>query len=162
MTPLWFKIALQFLGVREAPGAANSNVIMGWAKAVGGAILGIVYPGDATPWCGLFVANAIRAAGLMPPKIAVRAKAWATWGVPCRPCEGAILVFERPGGGHVGFYAGENETKYLVLGGNQGDAVSKAWFDKTRCIAVRWPDLAIPRGRVVRLAGDGPSSRNEA
>lgn len=162
MTPLWFKIALQFIGVREVPGAANSTVIMGWAKAVGGAILGIAYPGDATPWCGLFVANAIRAAGLMPPKIAVRAKAWATWGIKTDPCEGAVLVFERDGGGHVGFYVGENAFSYLVLGGNQGDAVSKAWIAKRRCIACRWPDPAIPRGRRIELAASGPLSANEA
>ncbi|RZL83684.1 MAG: hypothetical protein EOP66_03605 [Sphingomonas sp.] len=74
------------------------------------------------------------------PMLAVRAKSWATWGVNLRAerlAPGAVLVFERPGGGHVGFYVGEDATAYHVLGGNQGDRVTVARIEKERCIARR-------------------------
>jgi hypothetical protein len=45
---------------------------------------------------------------------------------PERSAYEAVLVFERPGGGHVGYYFGEDATAYHVLGGNQGDAVTIA------------------------------------
>jgi uncharacterized protein (TIGR02594 family) len=166
MTPSWMTIAAGFIGLRETPGPANNNTIMGWAKSLGVRVLGMDYANDATPWCGLFVANCIRSAGLLPAKIAVRAKAWATWGVPVDPCEGAVLVFERQGGGHVGFYAGETAGPagaYLVLGGNQGDAVSKTWISKARCVASRWPDHCIPLGNRIMIGSAALAlSRNEA
>jgi hypothetical protein len=51
----------------------------------------------------------------------------------------ASLVFKREGGGHVGFYLGEDASSYQVLGGNQDDAVSVARLPKTRLIASRCP-----------------------
>jgi hypothetical protein len=75
-----------------------------------------------------------------------------------------VLVFERPGGGHVGFYAGESGASYRVLGGNQGDAVSHAWIAKARCIAVRWPPGVPAPAKPVKVVGfpQGELSRNEA
>jgi hypothetical protein len=45
-------------------------------------VLGIVYNANDVPWCGVFVANCLRAAGvdLSGMKVTVRAKPWATWG----------------------------------------------------------------------------------
>lgn len=88
------------------------------------------------------------------------------WGQALRPerlAPGAVLVFGRPGGGHVGFYLGEDAADYVVLGGNQGDAVSIARLAKARCIARRWPsgEPVIGRPRIVRKAGVKTSS-NEA
>ena len=162
--PLWHRVAEAQLGVREIPGVRSNPRILEWAKKVGGR-LGIGYTSDETPWCGLFVAWCMTAAGLIPPPIAVRAKAWASWGEPLdAPGLGAVLVFERPGGGHVGLYAGETSAAYRVLGGNQGDAVSFAWIAKARCVAVRWP-TGVPRpARPVKVVGfpQGELSRNEA
>jgi uncharacterized protein (TIGR02594 family) len=158
----WMIAARAKIGVRETPGEKNTPAIMKWASSLGSAVLGIAYGADSVPWCGLFVAQCIAEAGLKPPKIAVRAKAWATWGEASEPCEGAVLVFERPGGGHVGFYAGENKLAYRVLGGNQGDAVSYAWIEKSRCIAVRWPAGYLPKGVVMTMTGSGQLSTNEA
>lgn len=156
-------LARQWLGLKEAPGAASNPTIMGWAKRLGVKVLGMVYGNDATPWCGLFVAAMIAEAGFSPPPIAVRAKSWAAWGEASEPCEGAVLVFERPGGGHVGFYAGERADAYRVLGGNQGDAVSLAWIAKARCVAVRWPAAVRPKGdRIVLADAGGVLSANEA
>lgn len=161
--PPWMPRAVAKLGIRETPGPANNPTIMGWAKGLGVKILGIVYADDsAVPWCGLFVAEVMSEAGFRPPPIAVRAKAWATWGTEVAPCEGAVLVFQRPGGGHVGFYAGETSSAFRVLGGNQGDAVSYAWIARDRCIACRWPPGGPPVGARLQVAGAGPLSNNEA
>lgn len=136
------------------------------AKAVGQKRLGIPYTADSTAWCGLFVGWAVLQSGLEPPSICVRAKAWATWGANLRPevlCSGAVLVFDRAGGGHVGFYAGEDATHYHVLGGNQGDAVSIMRLEKLRCIARRWPHGVPVIGKPVWVNAKGAVvSINEA
>lgn len=164
--PAWLVAARAKLGTREAPGAANSPTIMGWAKRLGVKVLGIVYNADSVPWCGLFVAQCVSEVGLVPASIAVRAKSWATWGANLdadKLAPGAVLVFERPGGGHVGFYVGERSDAYRVLGGNQGDAVTETWIAKGRCVARRWPRGVPVIGARVQLAGSGePLSRNEA
>ena len=151
-TPLWHGVAKAQIGVKELPGPKSNPTILTWAGKVGRK-LGIAYTDDAVPWCGLFVAYCMTAAGQTPPDISVRAKAWATWGLPVEPTLGAVLVFERPGGGHVGFYAGETAAAYRVLGGNQGDAVNYAWIAKHRCIAVRWPPKASLPPKTIRVVG---------
>jgi len=166
--PAWLMAARKLLGTREAAGAANNASILGWAKLLGVKVLGIIYNADSTPWCGLFVAHCLRAAGidLSSMKVGVRAKAWATWGSAIaadRLAPGAILVFDRAGGGHVAFYVGEDSTHYHVLGGNQGDRVSIMRLEKSRCVARRWPGgVAVIGGPVKLLASGAPVSRNEA
>jgi uncharacterized protein (TIGR02594 family) len=163
--PLWLATARQSLGLREAPGPASNSTILGWAKRLGTKVLGIAYNADGVPWCGLFVAHCINSAGIQPPKIAVRAKAWATWGSRLRferLAPGAVLVFERQGGGHVGFYVGEDATHLNVLGGNQGDCVSIARLPKSRCIAARWPKgVPVISGPVRLSAAGAPISTRE-
>jgi len=157
----WMTWARAQIGTRETPGAGNTPKILEWARKVGAKALGIPYTADATPWCGLFAAAVVAQCGLRPPAIAIRAKQWAFWGEPAKPCVGAVLVFERPGGGHVGFYEAEDETAYHVLGGNQSDSVSVTRIAKSRCVAVRWPHgFAKTEPRIVK--GAGALSRNEA
>ena len=166
--PAWLLAARKLLGTREAAGAANNVSILGWAKLLGLKVLGIAYNADSVPWCGLFVAHCLKAANvdLSGMKVAVRAKAWATWGANLGPsvlAPGAVLVFDREGGGHVAFYVGEDPTHYHVLGGNQGDCVSIMRLAKGRCIARRWPRGFPVIGRPVHLSAAGtPVSRNEA
>ena len=157
--PLWLAVARAQVGVRETPGPKSNATILGWAAKVGKA-LGIAYADDAVPWCGLFVAYCVTAGGLFAPPIAVRAKSWASWGEASKPCLGAVLVFERQGGGHVGFYAGEDPTAFHVLGGNQGDKVSVTRIAKDRCIAVRWP-AGRPKTLPLMLTPSGALSTNE-
>ncbi len=164
--PAWLTAARAKLGTREAAGALNNPTIMGWAKKLGIKVLGIVYNADSVPWCGVFVATCLQEAGLPSAPIAVRATAWATYGQRLRferLAPGAILVFQRPGGGHVGFYMGEDADAFHVLGGNQGNAVTIMRIMKDRCIAARWPTGVAVTGAPVRLAKSGaPLSRNEA
>ena len=165
-TPPWLAVARALNGTREAAGPANNPTIMGWAKRLGIKVLGIAYNADSVPWCGVFVAHCMREAEIAPAPIAVRAKAWASWGSRLQPerlALGAVLVFERPGGGHVGFYVGEDQTAYHVLGGNQGNRVSIMRIAKDRLVASRWPTGWPVIGRPVWLSTDGvPVSRDEA
>ena len=159
----WIKVARTFSGLKEYPGAANNPTIMGWAKGLGTKLLGIAYAGDHVPWCGLFVAHCIKAAGHVTAPIAVRASSLATWGQPCKPVPGSVMVFKRPGGCHVVFLVGQNATSYRVLGGNQSDSVNETWIEKSRCVAVRWPTgVAVSADYLPMLSVKGTVSKNEA
>ena len=158
--PLWLKIARSFIGVKETPGPKHSATIMDWLRKLKSWI-----KDDETPWCGTFVAAVMQEAGLPYPAVYVRAKEWASYGANLRSTHvapGAILVFSREGGGHVGFYVGEDSTAYHVLGGNQSNAVNITRIAKSRCIAIRWPKGVPVLGGPVRLAVNGELSRNEA
>jgi hypothetical protein len=50
---------------------------------------------------------------------------------------GDVLVFKRGAGGHVGFYVGETEGTYAVLGGNQSDQVCITHILKERLLGAR-------------------------
>lgn len=164
--PPWLALAKSKLGTKEAAGPANSPTILGWARRLGLKVLGMVYNADSVPWCGVFVAICLADDRIEAPAIAERALSWADWGQSLRAdrlAPGAVLVFERPGGGHVGFYIGEDAAAYHVLGGNQSDAVTIARIAKGRCIARRWPTGRPVIGKPVRIATEGkPISRNEA
>ena len=156
------KIARSLIGTKEIPGPKHNQTILGWCKKLGARVLGITVNDDETPWCGTFAAWCVVSAGLTPPKIAVRAKAWAAFGKACSPVEGAVLVFGREGGGHVGFYVGEDATAYHVLGGNQSNTVNITRIAKSRLIASRWPSGVPVTGLAKVLKADGTLSKNEA
>jgi uncharacterized protein (TIGR02594 family) len=159
--PTWISVAKAYIGTAEIPGPKSNPKILQWAKRVA-ARLGITYADDDPPWCGLFAATCVQSAGFDPPRVAIRAKSWAAFGEPLdHPVNGAVLVFQRQGGGHVGFYAGATDTAYRVLGGNQSNKVGYAWIAKDRCIAVRWP-AGAPKGEAIRLTASGQLSTNEA
>lgn len=163
--PRWMKLARTDLGIRETPGVANNPVLMKRFSSITKA-LGIVYNADSVPWCGAIMAWWMTQSGITPPLIAVRAKSWATWGANIaadRIAPGAVLVFEREGGGHVALYVGEDSTHYHCLGGNQGDAITITRIAKSRCVARRWPKGEPVNGKPVKLLASGaPVSTSEA
>ena len=141
MAPIWLSVAQAFVGLREIIGPQSSQVILRWVEDTGAPSW---YTNDDQPWCALF-ANRVLAACQMPMSgkgyDLLRAKSFETWGRPLTgPSAGAVMVFARDGGGHVGFYLGENDHAYKVLGGNQGNSVSEAWIAKDRLTAMRWPE----------------------
>lgn len=161
MTP-WMDTATSLMGTKEVAGNGDNPTIIAWAHELGGWVSSF-YNHDAIPWCGLFVGLCIHRCGMPIPSNALGAKNWATWGVPIEhPCFGAVLVFQRPGGGHVGFYIGENATAYRVRGGNQSDSVDDTWVEKSRCIAMRWPSGVEVEGAPILLTSSGVLSHNEA
>lgn len=160
--PGWLVEARRWMGLKEIAGARSNARILAWGRAAAAH-----YRNDDIPWCGAFAFAQIAAALPEEPLPAnpLWARSWARFGVAlARPSLGAVLVFERgPTGGHVGFYVGEDAGRFRVLGGNQSNAVTEAWIAKRRLLAIRWPATAArPVSREVRIAGDGPTSANEA
>lgn len=161
--PAWLIAARGQLGTRELPGPTHNNKLIAFLNTAS-RFNGVVWRDDEMPWCGGFVAACLVAADVEPVKIAARAKSWATWGANLRRSHlslGAVLVFERPGGGHVGFYVGEDAAAYHVLGGNQGNCVSITRIAKSRCVASRWPRGVPVLGGPVLLKPNGSLSRDE-
>lgn len=161
--PRWMTVARSKIGVTELSGPASNPVIVGWAAKIGGWIKSF-FANDGIPWCGLFVGYCLLEAGIKPPQTALGALQWGSWGrALAKGAPGAILVFKRAGGGHVGFYAAEDATAYHVLGGNQSDAVNIKRIAKARCVAIRWP-AGVPEkpGAPVNANAGGALSTNEA
>lgn len=163
--PFWLSVARSHVGIHEIAGSTDAPVIMNWAKD----IKAPAFKGDSVPWCAVYANRLMLACGLpMAGKgyDLLRAKTFETWGVALKePALGAVLVFSRPEGAHVGLYLGERADAYRVLGGNQSNAVTDdTWIKKERLTAIRWPDgQPLPTSGRVRLAHDGkPLSTNEA
>jgi uncharacterized protein (TIGR02594 family) len=151
--------ALKDLGLREIKGPKNAPRI---TKLL--AELGAWWGDDETPWCGVMVAGWFAECGLPYPKHYYRALAWADYGVMCPdPMYGAVAVLSRVGGGHVGLVTAMSADGRFVrlLGGNQGNAVSQAWFDtQKRPVIYRMPaDVMMAKAPVLNV---GNLSTSEA
>ena len=164
--PQIIEAALGLYGVTETPGVASTPEIMAWAGEVG---LRSSYPNDGVAWCGLFAAVVVKRAGWDVVAGPLWARNWATFGRAVDPRHAAlgdILVFSREGGGgHVGFFVGEDATAFHVLGGNQSDAVSFTRILKTRLLAVRRPKWRVAQPAGVKkyvIDASGAVSANEA
>lgn len=132
----WIASANQYLGLREFKGPQHNPTIVNWLVQ-----LGAWWRDDETPWCGVFVAAVLREVGIKPAGAFYRAKAWLSWGeaLPA-PAVGCVVVFDRAGGGHVGFLVGRTPGGLLlVLGGNQGNEVNVRAFEQYRVLGYRWP-----------------------
>jgi uncharacterized protein (TIGR02594 family) len=162
---VWLEEARRQLGTAEAPGPASNPEILQWASD-----LGIRYSGDDIPWCGLFVAHCI--GSTLPderlPNNPLGARSWERFGAACEPTLGAVMVFWREspasGKGHVGFYNGEDQHAFHILGGNQSDQVSVARVGKDRVVGARQPATTPPlAGGAFRVDAAGqPLSHREA
>lgn len=151
-------------GVREGPGEIDNPVILAWAREVG---VADVYRHDAIAWCGLAMAVAAKRAGKPVVASPLWAANWAHFGQPAgmQLGFGDVLVFHRPGGGHVGLYVAEDDLRYHVMGGNEDDAVNIVPVLKSRLIAARRPiwTVAQPASVVPHfVAHTGALSANEA
>lgn len=163
----WMNYALSFDGVAEVVGYRHNPTIIGWLKRLGAKKLGAVVNDDETPWCGTFVAEVMDTVGFKLPSIVVRAASWDKFGQPCGVTYGAVLRFQRPGGGHVGFAVGKRKvngkTQYRVFGGNQSNKVGYTWIEKERLISSRWPaERPIEYNLLPVFKADGtPASKDE-
>lgn len=158
--PIWITEARKHIGTREIPGEKHEPKIIQWWKAIkrGG------IKTDESPWCAAFVGGCLEAVGIVSSRYE-SAKSYLLWGMPLKvPALGCIVVFNREGGGHVGFVVGQDvRGRLMVLGGNQGNGVTIAPFDQSRVSGYRWP-AAIPLQLTPLpiLASEAQSSRNEA
>lgn len=153
--PPWLTEARAHVGLREAPGKANNPTLMQMARD-----LDQWYPGDDVPWCGLFAAHCMAVGAPDEPQRFNRlgARNWLEYGVDAldrgTPGEavlplGGVAVFWRTHPtkswhGHVApAITGQNRTHVRVIGGNQSDSVSEAWFPRSRLLGVRKPEGAV-------------------
>lgn len=171
--PNTIKFALKEFGVQEVIGKGSNKTILTWRDELNGAapagkpiISG--FSDDDIPWCGLFAAI-VAYRRLKKVNEVVKDPLWArNWSKYGRVSPvaslGDVLVFVRNGGGHVGFYVGEDKTSYHVLGGNQSNKVCFTRILKSRCIAVRRPPYMTLPQAVQRyyLEPTGSVSANEA
>jgi uncharacterized protein (TIGR02594 family) len=155
----WIHEAKKHIGLKEIKGSGTNLTIKSWLST-----LRAWWSDDETPWCGTFAAHCMKSAGYQLPKHWYRAKDWLNWGIAITtPCYGCVVVFERAGGGHVGFVVGkDNKGRLMVLGGNQDDAVSVAPFEKYRVAGYRMPVGNIAYEPLPLIANSDPSSTREA
>lgn len=135
-TPPWIVEAKRHEGLTEIKGQEHAQEILQfWKDIKRGGI-----KTDEIAWCAAFVGACLERVGIESTRFE-SAGSYLTWGVPLSdPLYGCVVIFSRKGGGHVGFVVGVDEqNRLMVLGGNQGDAVSVAPFDRDRVIGYRWP-----------------------
>jgi len=163
--PIWLRVFRFVEGLQEVPGTVSNPVILKWNAAIGGPSW---YDNDDKAWCALALNAVFHTCGFPLAGAGfdlLRAKFFATWGTALTvPTLGAVMVFERPEGAHVGLYLGERKDAYCIFGANQSNTVGIAWIAKKRLTAVRWPSgEAVPStGRVWLNQNLEPVSNNEA
>lgn len=167
--PRTIAVGLECLGVKEIVGRGSNRTIIAWRDELNAAGVKISgYSDDDIPWCGLFAAwvtfqRASNAQEVVDAPL--WARNWATYGRPTKQAAlGDVLVFGRNGGGHVGFYVGEDQQCFHVLGGNQSNAVTIARIKKSRLIAVRRPPYNMQPASVTPyfVSATGTISTNES
>jgi uncharacterized protein (TIGR02594 family) len=142
-----YTLAERFLGLKEIPGGKDNPLILGMLQLA--ALDGT--PGDfaqawpqhdETPWCAAFVSFIAFLLNLPRPQTGeLAARSWLTVGSAIVLDDATrgfdLVVLERDGGGHVGFFSSAGPQSVLLLAGNQHDAVSLASFPRERVIGVR-------------------------
>lgn len=132
----WMIEAKKYVGLQEDTSkTAHNPIILRWLKS-----LNAWWAEDETPWCGVFVAHCLSAAGIAYPKDWYRALAYLNYGSKLsKPAYGCVAVKTRKGGGHVCFVVGKTASGKLVcLGGNQNNMVSYAVYDMKDFEQFRW------------------------
>lgn len=134
----WLKEAWREFGQAERSGArANPRIVALFRDAGHPSVTR-----DEVAWCAAFCGACLERAGVRSAR-SLMARSYLAWGKKLgKPRVGAIAVFSRgrnPALGHVGFWLGETEKDVVLLGGNQGNAVSVARYPKSRLLELRWP-----------------------
>lgn len=137
----WMAIARKYLGEHEIPGPKANAFILKCLRATD-----IGKPeneSDETAWCSGFGNEVMQEAGYKGTRSAW-ARSWLEWGREPTDEEfgpGVLVVLSRgPESGHVGFLNDWDNNRVQLLAGNQGDAVSLAWFPNSRVLGYRIPN----------------------
>lgn len=141
----WMEFAKAELAasVREFSGSADNPRIVEYHRATTLAVSDST--NDETPWCSSFLNWCMMKAEIKRTKSAL-ARSWLTWGDKLNtPKYGCVVVLWRDsptsGSGHVGFFVKSQGDNIILLGGNQGDAVTQAPFPRSRLLSYRWPEV---------------------
>lgn len=100
--------------------------------------------GEITAWCAAFV-NWCLSQAEVPHLGYATAKSWLEFGTPvAHPVYGCLAIIKPSSStgsttGHVAFFVEYRGNNVVLLGGNQGDAVSEVLFKKSTVLGYRWP-----------------------
>jgi uncharacterized protein (TIGR02594 family) len=141
-----FDLAQRFIGMSEIPGTEDNPHILAMLR------LDNKWPeNDEVPWCSGFT-NYITWLLRLPRSKSLLARSWLNvgYGIPLEMAKVGFDVVvlqrgtgEQPGpenttaSGHVGFYAGHDESTVELLAGNQGNSVTVQRFDRARILGIR-------------------------
>jgi uncharacterized protein (TIGR02594 family) len=141
-----YELAQRFVGVKEVDGPTSNPQVLTMLR------LDDTWPeDDSVPWCSAFT-NYVAWLLRLPRSKSLRARSWLLVGevIELDHAESGfdLVIFKRgpapqPGAdvidaaGHVGFYAGVDGNRILVLGGNQDDSVSIKAYPKKDLLGVR-------------------------
>lgn len=138
----WIKVAKKYIGLHEISGPKADPTIAGWLSAVGAG------KSDETAWCAASMCGFLREAGYKHSGKA-NARSFLKVGKKLDKFKpGCIVVFWRVAidswEGHVGFAEklSPDGSQVRVLGGNQGNKVSDAWFGTNHVLGYFWPEKA--------------------
>lgn len=100
--------------------------------------------GKITAWCAAFVNWCLSQAGV--PRLGyATARSWLEFGTPiAHPVYGCVAIIKPSSStgsttGHVAFFVENQGNRVVLLGGNQGDAVSQTTFRENTVLGYRWP-----------------------
>lgn len=165
--PVWLRVALSYLGLKEIKGPHHEQQILSWWEKIK-----MPFRDDETPWCAAYVGGVLEECGIRSTRSGM-ARSYTKFGMELdNPARGAIVTFwrgKRNGpSGHVGFVMGKDaNNNIMVLGGNQGDEVSIKPFAINRVLSYHWPrthslDTVAGYSQLALLDSDGVVSTNEA
>lgn len=158
--------AIGKLDTTEWAGTKTNPEILALAVFAG---VGDIYKSDEVAWCAIaHCAIALRAGKEVPFTgfARLRAKSFLQFGNHVDiPMLADTLVFQRPGGFHVGLYIGEDDNYFHVAGGNQGNQYSIVRMLKERLLEARRPIYKTGQPASVKqifLEASGAVSSNES
>ena len=137
MTNKILEMAGGYVGETEIAGAKHNPKILAMYKKSGAAWV----EDDETPWCAAFVGAVLKDAGIKGT-MKLNARSYLDWGEEVtKPEAGDVVIFWRGKKdgwqGHVAFFVRFDGDKIVVLGGNQGDAVSIKSYAGSRWLGYR-------------------------
>lgn len=138
------EIAGGYVGETEIHGAQDNPKIVAMFKKSGNAWV----EDDETPWCAAFVGAVLKDVGIKGT-MKLNARSYLDWGTPVddpQPGDVVILWRGKKDGwqGHVAFFVRFDRGSVVLLGGNQGDAVSIKTYAKSRVLGYRTTVQAPP------------------
>jgi uncharacterized protein (TIGR02594 family) len=141
----WFSVATHFKGTTEVHGSVDDPKILEMYRLAGHPEI----EHDETPWCAAFVGACLSLSGYRGTE-SLLARSYQKLGQDLKqePRRGCIVVLWRgdpkASTGHVAFYDRDDGDHVVLLGGNQGDAVTTRSFPKSQVLAYRWPTETAP------------------
>ena len=136
------EVAGGYIGETEISGAQDNPKIVAMFKKSGNAWV----EDDETPWCAAFVGAVLHDLGVKGT-MKLNARSYLDWGTPVdEPKPGDVVVFWRGKKdgwqGHVAFFVRyDDKGRIVVIGGNQGDAVSLKPYAVSRLLGFRRPPI---------------------